>query len=571
MSNYTHHSALFLGATTALVQFVQPQASLALSPTEIKNVAEQFTVAIEKNNQQHGTGFIIGRDESSQIYYVLTVRHNIFNSLGRIDSNATFQAVTHDRTRHRLELDQKIVEFPDNIDLVILQFKSSTIYKSANLEISRNLQPEVTSPVFILGWPLFSYETSNQNPAPEFTTGVITSLQDLPKGYRMRYDALTQGGMSGSPILNSEGQVIGIHGQADRATLQQEITVKTFSRGIPINVFFTAAPRAYLRYAEESFKAGDFQGAIATLNQSLKFNHQAPETYLSLGFAHFAQKQYQEALKMLNQALRLNSASAEVYLLRGAIHFQNKNDQQALADLQQAIEKRTQFLADAHGLRGMIYARQNQGAEAFQAETEALKDPIRGRIYSCQIGSILKDPIRIQERCTSNQPINENASSFPNKYQLALNQGLDLPKPQPLASTPPVSSQRTLPQTPPTPAPTPSNRPSTPSTPPSQGSPNPDAIRFLVRACATYARDPKPHQTEALRWLQTQTNPASLEHFRWLWTKNIHNREPVDLVRMCASYTGKPQQEDALEFLRTRSLRSSSTMDEFIRRWRQQQ
>ena len=89
-----------------------------------------------------------------------------------------------------------------------------------------------------------------------FTTSRKAKLRQMlvvpsVDGYALVYSNSTLPGMSGGPVLDPEGQLIGIHGRADTATkvqdqnLNPDIYVKSgFNLGIPINTFTTLAPKA---------------------------------------------------------------------------------------------------------------------------------------------------------------------------------------------------------------------------------------------------------------------------------------------------------------------------------------
>ncbi|XZO02157.1 MAG: trypsin-like peptidase domain-containing protein [Microcoleus sp.] len=64
----------------------------------------------------------------------------------------------------------------------------------------------------------------------------------------MRYNAVTKGGMSGGPVFDAEGRVVGIHGEGDldfddvtdtdRTVITGKVDTKTgFNAAIPINTF----------------------------------------------------------------------------------------------------------------------------------------------------------------------------------------------------------------------------------------------------------------------------------------------------------------------------------------------
>jgi|GEM_PF-4566164 len=68
--------------------------------------------------------------------------------------------------------------------------------------------------------------------------GIPKEIQD---GYSIRYDASTQIGFSGGPIVNSAGHVIGMHGRAESSSSSSGMPKRTGNAlGIPIGLILTA-------------------------------------------------------------------------------------------------------------------------------------------------------------------------------------------------------------------------------------------------------------------------------------------------------------------------------------------
>lgn len=104
-----------------------------------------------------------------------------------------------------------------NADLAIVQFRSFTTYQVTRLS-SESLT--IGEPVFAAGFPMYrggsSSTTFDQGiRAFRFTQGVVSVLppKSLAQGYRLGYTNDIAVGMSGGPIFNSQGLLIGINGR----------------------------------------------------------------------------------------------------------------------------------------------------------------------------------------------------------------------------------------------------------------------------------------------------------------------------------------------------------------------
>lgn len=141
----------------------------------------------------------------------------------------------------------------------------------------------------------------------EFSPGFVTSrLNDHPRGYTLRYNALTRGGMSGGPVFDSEGRVIAIHGEGDRDydTVADEqgnpngrVATKTgFNAAIPINIFITKLSEAGLRAAAIASDDSPITNTPVAVNNS----HSA-QTFYVRGLSRFDQGDFSGATILLRQ------------------------------------------------------------------------------------------------------------------------------------------------------------------------------------------------------------------------------------------------------------------------------
>lgn len=148
--------------------------------------------------QQSGSGILISRQ--GRLYTVLTNQHVI-------TPGAPYVIQTPDGRSHPANLVKKFNS--RGIDLAMLQFKGQATYAIASL--SRTPQLLEGSPVLAAGFP--HDPIPNQPKGLLITVGHISLLPPQPfqGGYQIGYTNRIYQGMSGGPVLNLHGEVIGIN------------------------------------------------------------------------------------------------------------------------------------------------------------------------------------------------------------------------------------------------------------------------------------------------------------------------------------------------------------------------
>jgi len=202
---------LLLGLSTPLlaVQSYAPalepnqanaHSSQQLSEQQLRQLARAITVKV-LSGQGWGSGILVEKQGAS--YKVLTNDH----VLGRYRSQG-WQIQTPDGKIHRGEL-VRTVRLND-YDLGLVSFRSSQVYSIADLANVDDLA--IGDQVFAAGFPY-----DGDRPTEEgftFTLGKVSLLSDksFSGGYQIGYTNKIKNGMSGGPLLNRQGKVIGING-----------------------------------------------------------------------------------------------------------------------------------------------------------------------------------------------------------------------------------------------------------------------------------------------------------------------------------------------------------------------
>ncbi len=350
---YSARLTALLGVSVALVQ-VQP--TQALTSVEVSKVAQSVTVMIQnaQNPQDRGSGIIIKRDGGT--YTVLTAHHVVKKS-------PDYRLMAPDKKLYPM-LAGSIQPLP-GIDLALVQFKSSEAYGVA--KIGDSDQSSLGNASFVSGFPAATAVSSE--PTFLFTSGKIAANASRPlkDGYAIAYNNSTFPGMSGGPVLNAEGKLIGIHGRAETAErlqnpqVNQDVYIlKTeFNYAIPINTFLRLVPQVnktlafrtpsplapfapkaddLFLQAEAKYKKGDKQGAIADYDQAIRLDPSSAETYSSRGFVRYELGYKMGAIADYDQAIRLDPKSAVTYNNRGNIRYELGDEQGVMADYDQAIQ-----------------------------------------------------------------------------------------------------------------------------------------------------------------------------------------------------------------------------------------
>jgi tetratricopeptide (TPR) repeat protein/S1-C subfamily serine protease len=355
-----------------------PKLHRSVTPTgymaELDRKARAVTVRIEKSNGANGSGVIVARDGNS--YYVLTADHVVKNS-------NSLKVVTHDQRIHQISVSD--VKRSEGTDLAVVKFTSNENYRSATLG---NYSIADGSIVFPVGWPAPKYINSqqwqwqiNHGYASDKEQGEHQTQSKLSfsNGYDLIYSSITYGGMSGGPILDHGGRVIGIHGRAEAINgnilgnslgisiktfiglaerlnvKQQNLQIVTTSpnsltgkqvKSITLTLNNVAVPnnndvKQWLEYGNQLYRLGKSTDAVKAFDQAITLQPNLPDAYYGKGLALRRQGDLIAALALFDQAIALISpehkSSYYLWSYRSTVLNELQRYPEALVAISQAI------------------------------------------------------------------------------------------------------------------------------------------------------------------------------------------------------------------------------------------
>lgn len=216
---------LVSSATTASL-LTSAAPAQAQSADVVAKVAQAITVRIEGATQ--GSGVLVKREGNR--YTVLTAWHVVEGQ------RPGEELAVYTVNGQEYQVDPGSIRQIGNSDLAELSFSSSNVYVVARGASS----PVIGSPIYVFGYEVIGLDNVR---AERLELGYLKANPESrrPDGYQLLYSSQTGPGMSGGPVLNANGDVIGIHGRAESYDALAEKHGKTIATGtnmgIPLSIF----------------------------------------------------------------------------------------------------------------------------------------------------------------------------------------------------------------------------------------------------------------------------------------------------------------------------------------------
>jgi tetratricopeptide (TPR) repeat protein/S1-C subfamily serine protease len=325
-----------------------PKLQRAVTPTgymgQLDRQARLVTVRIE-NSGGNGSGVIVARDGNS--YYVLTAEHAIANKKTKqLYSNG--KIATPDQRAYKISPND--IKRSPGTDLAIIKFTSTQLHQVATLA---NYPLGDNSLVFTGGWPAPKLINSQQwqwqlNPGQirskeqgQFQT---QDKKSFSEAYDLLHNSITYGGMSGGPIFDQLGRVIGIHGKGEGNISSTSILGN--SVGTSMQTFLSFADKLSVNPRKLQVKTtivntlDDSKLASVNLvrnNISIPNNASNAQQWIEYGNQLYRLGKYTQAVTAFERAISLQPNVLDAYYGKGLALLYMRNSTAALQAFDKAI------------------------------------------------------------------------------------------------------------------------------------------------------------------------------------------------------------------------------------------
>jgi S1-C subfamily serine protease len=229
-------SPKFIKADNHLKPPAQRKTKQPLTRQELEKLAQSRMVRIfSSDHQTGGSGSLILRQGE---------RHYILTNLHVVSQSGQYQIQTPDEKVHVAQVVGSFSSVAEG-DLALLRFKSSQSYPVLPVEL--RLKGLVDQQTFACGFPMTNQLVQSED--LYCNTGKVSAIlkHPLAGGYQVGYTNLIKQGMSGGPVINQYGELVGVNGlsqfplfsnayafQDGRIASEEEISIlKELSWAIP--------------------------------------------------------------------------------------------------------------------------------------------------------------------------------------------------------------------------------------------------------------------------------------------------------------------------------------------------
>ena len=302
---------------------------------------------------------------------------------------------------------EQILPFPNGTDLALVTFRPAgnrCPYRALKLGNSDRVRQ--LDRLFAVGYPI----REGEQPFVKQVSGLDVSSVNppLPNGYGISFTGTTAGGMSGGPVLDQRGRVVGVHAKTDYAVVELASTLQSsalsseqqqaianvnnriqtqrvehFKWAVPIQLFkdnlaavLAAAPplsdgAALRQQGWQYWETKHLSAMLAVFEQAIQANGQDSEAWFGKGFTLIQLGRNEEALASYDQVLAINPDFAIAWSIRCAVLNDLGRNEEALASCDKALAINPDF-ADAWMRRGAVLNELGRNEDALASYDKAL-------------------------------------------------------------------------------------------------------------------------------------------------------------------------------------------------------
>ncbi len=359
------------------------------SKTEISELTKNFTLILDGVTE--GSGVIVSKEGSR--YRVLTAWHVVKDNKTKDE----VIIITKDGKKHIW--DPNSIQRIRNLDLATFTFQSRNNYQIPLIGNSTTIKEG--EEVFVGGYP--SRNKNNSNRIFRFQFGNLRANAKIfvEDGYQLLYSNRTVNGMSGGPVLNKKGELIGIHGRAEidkKLSVELNKLVATgTNKAIPISYYeeFMKGTTLdlkndkpltkddYLAQASSLIGKNGKEKDIINLSQKAIQIEEDPLAYFYIGLAKYLLKDLNKSLDSFSKAIQLDPSNASSFYNRALIKSDLKDFEGASKDFKKALELSPKVKKESSDLPPIIKNLKNksQNLAISKEDLKSLKNIITMTVF----------------------------------------------------------------------------------------------------------------------------------------------------------------------------------------------